>query len=104
MSYFLQIKDGDIFAAINQKDGMVSFQEDPEQYNTCEMTQRLNNEIHQYVSLPCLMFKGLLMLVWIMYSIWLEIIRTCSTFILNLRSSTVYVFTDLIHYSIFQLG
>lgn len=45
------IKDGDIFAAINQKDGMVSFQEDPEQYNTCEMTQRLNNEIHHIVRL-----------------------------------------------------
>ncbi|XP_073393390.1 COP9 signalosome complex subunit 3 isoform X1 [Physcomitrium patens] len=45
------IKDGDIFAAINQKDGMVSFQEDPEQYNTCDMTQRLNNEIHHIVCL-----------------------------------------------------
>lgn len=48
-AWYLQIKDGEIFASINQKDGMVSFQEDPEQYNTCDMTQRLNTEIHQYV-------------------------------------------------------
>jgi COP9 signalosome complex subunit 3 len=53
----VQIKDGDIFAAINQKDGMVSFQEDPEQYNTCEMTQRLNNEIHQYVPLSLVLYS-----------------------------------------------
>jgi COP9 signalosome complex subunit 3 len=45
------IKDGEIFASINQKDGMVSFQEDPEQYNTCDMTQRLNTEIHHILRL-----------------------------------------------------
>lgn len=44
---FLQIQDGDIFATINQKDGMVSFQEDPEQYNTQQMTEKLDSQIHQ---------------------------------------------------------
>ncbi|CAK9204856.1 unnamed protein product [Sphagnum troendelagicum] len=45
------IQDGEIFARINQKDGMVSFQEDPEQYNTSAMTMRLNLEIHNIVRL-----------------------------------------------------
>jgi COP9 signalosome complex subunit 3 len=42
-----QIQDGDIFATINQKDGMVSFLEDPEQYNTRKMANYLDSEIQQ---------------------------------------------------------
>lgn len=40
-----QIQDGEIFATINQKDGMVSFNEDPEQYKTCEMIDKLGSSI-----------------------------------------------------------
>lgn len=39
------IEDGEIFAAINQRDGMVSFQEDPENYNTTKMMQHLDDQI-----------------------------------------------------------
>ncbi|XP_059475246.1 COP9 signalosome complex subunit 3 [Neocloeon triangulifer] len=39
------IEDGEIFATINQKDGMVVFKEDPEKYNSPEMLQRLRKEM-----------------------------------------------------------
>jgi len=39
------IEDGDIFATINQKDGMVSFSEDPERFNTNKMLSHLDNQI-----------------------------------------------------------
>ncbi|XP_054286269.1 COP9 signalosome complex subunit 3-like [Macrosteles quadrilineatus] len=39
------IEDGEIFAAINQKDGMVSFHDDPEKYNTPAMLKRLEDEM-----------------------------------------------------------
>lgn len=45
------IQDGEIFATINQKDGMVCFQEDPEQYKTREMAQKLDLTIQQIMSL-----------------------------------------------------
>lgn len=44
----LQIQDGDIYAAINQKDGMVRFLEDPEQYKTCEMIEHVDSSIQRY--------------------------------------------------------
>jgi COP9 signalosome complex subunit 3 len=39
------IEDGEIFATINQKDGMVVFKEDPENYNSPKMLQRLRKEV-----------------------------------------------------------
>lgn len=45
------IQDGEIFATINQKDGMVCFQEDPEQYKTREMAHRVDSTIRQIMSL-----------------------------------------------------
>jgi COP9 signalosome complex subunit 3 len=36
------IEDGAIFAKINQKDGMLSFLDDPEDYNTMEMVEALD--------------------------------------------------------------
>uniref|UniRef100_A0A1B6L0M0 COP9 signalosome complex subunit 3 n=1 Tax=Graphocephala atropunctata TaxID=36148 RepID=A0A1B6L0M0_9HEMI len=39
------IEDGEIFAAINQKDGMVSFHDDPEKYNSPAMLKRLEDEM-----------------------------------------------------------
>jgi len=41
------IEDGEIFAAISQRDGMVSFQEDPEHYNTSKMMQHLDDQINK---------------------------------------------------------
>jgi len=42
------IEDGEIFATINQKDGMVVFKEDPEKYNSPTMLQRLRHEVKFY--------------------------------------------------------
>jgi len=39
------IEDGEIFAAINQKDGMVSFHDDPEKYNSPSMLKKLEDEM-----------------------------------------------------------
>ena len=45
-----QIEDGEIFATINQKDGMVRFHDNPEKYNSAAMLLELDKE----VSLSCL--------------------------------------------------
>lgn len=42
---WLQIEDGEIYATINQKDGMVRFLEDPEQYKTCGMIEHIDSSI-----------------------------------------------------------
>ncbi|KAK7866452.1 hypothetical protein R5R35_008973 [Gryllus longicercus] len=39
------IEDGEIFATINQKDGMVIFHDDPEKYNSPAMLRRLEEEM-----------------------------------------------------------
>ncbi|XP_057250233.1 COP9 signalosome complex subunit 3 isoform X2 [Beta vulgaris subsp. vulgaris] len=50
--YVLQmIQDGHIYATINQKDGMVRFLEDPEQYKTCEMIEHIDCSIQRIMSL-----------------------------------------------------
>jgi len=41
----LQIEDGEIFATINQKDGMVRFHDNPEQYKSASMLQQLDKEV-----------------------------------------------------------
>jgi hypothetical protein len=41
----VQIEDGEIFATINQKDGMVIFHDDPEKYNSPAMLRRLEEEV-----------------------------------------------------------
>lgn len=45
------IKSGEIFASINQKDGMVVFRDDPEKYNTPEMFTSIQADITQIVEL-----------------------------------------------------
>eukprot|EP01102_Stenamoeba_stenopodia_P021489 TRINITY_DN866_c0_g1_i1.p1 TRINITY_DN866_c0_g1~~TRINITY_DN866_c0_g1_i1.p1 ORF type:complete len:430 (+),score=72.25 TRINITY_DN866_c0_g1_i1:139-1428(+) len=45
------IEEGNIFASINQRDGMVSFHEDSEQYNTNEMLNLLDKHIAKSVEL-----------------------------------------------------
>jgi len=45
------IEDGAIFASINQRDGMISFLEDPEEYDTKEMVEKIDEKIHQAMAL-----------------------------------------------------
>lgn len=51
MHVLQMIEDGDIFATINQKDGMVRFLEDPEQYKSCEMIEHIDSSIQRVVAL-----------------------------------------------------
>ena len=43
--FIRQIEDGEIFASINQKDGMVSFDDNPETYNNVAMLVQLDQEV-----------------------------------------------------------
>lgn len=45
------IKSGEIFASINQKDGMVVFKDDPEKYNTPQMFLNIQANITQIMEL-----------------------------------------------------
>jgi len=45
------IEKGEIFASVNQKDGMVSFQESPEQYDTKTMSNQLNGHVQKVIEL-----------------------------------------------------
>ncbi|GJN39801.1 hypothetical protein PR202_gb28943 [Eleusine coracana subsp. coracana] len=45
------IEDGEIHATINQKDGMVSFHEDPEQYKSVEMVEHIDSSIQRLMAL-----------------------------------------------------
>jgi len=45
------IETGEIFASINQKDGMVSFQEDPEHYDTNKILSQLDNQVQKVIDL-----------------------------------------------------
>ncbi|CAI8594015.1 unnamed protein product [Vicia faba] len=51
MHVLQMIQDGDIYATINQKDGMVRFLEDPEQYKTCEMIEHIDSSIQRIMAL-----------------------------------------------------
>jgi hypothetical protein len=57
----IQIEDGEIHATINQKDGMVSFDEDPEQYKSSEMVEHIDSSIQRYV--PCIFYHYLLIII-----------------------------------------
>ncbi|CAM8907565.1 unnamed protein product [Rhodiola kirilowii] len=45
MHVLQMIQNGEIFATINQKDGMVRFLEDPEQYKSCDMINHIDSSI-----------------------------------------------------------
>jgi len=45
------IENGEIFASINQKDGMVSFNDDPEEYNDSKMLSHLDSQIKRSMEL-----------------------------------------------------
>ncbi|RZC70037.1 hypothetical protein C5167_033156 [Papaver somniferum] len=51
MRVLQMIEDGEIFATINQKDGMVGFLEDPEQYRSCEMIESIDTSIQRIMLL-----------------------------------------------------
>jgi len=42
------IEDGDIYASINQRDGMVSFHQNPEKYNNPKMLKKLDDEMRLF--------------------------------------------------------
>jgi len=45
------IEAGEIFATINQRDGMVSFSEDPERFNTNKMMTQIDGQINKIIVL-----------------------------------------------------
>lgn len=45
------IENGEIYATINQKDGMVRFLEDPEEYKTCEIIEHIDSSIQRIMTL-----------------------------------------------------
>ncbi|URD91285.1 COP9 signalosome complex subunit, partial [Musa troglodytarum] len=51
MHVLQMIQDGETSASINQKDGMVSFHEDPEQYKTCGMIEPIDSLIQRLMEL-----------------------------------------------------
>ncbi|KAM7279811.1 hypothetical protein ACFE04_006945 [Oxalis oulophora] len=51
MRVLQMIEDGEIYATINQKDGMVRFLEDPEQYKTCAMIEHIDSSIQRIMLL-----------------------------------------------------
>ncbi|XP_047310863.1 COP9 signalosome complex subunit 3 [Impatiens glandulifera] len=51
MHVLKMIQDGEIYASINQKDGMVRFLEDPEQYKTCGMIEHIDSSIQRIMTL-----------------------------------------------------
>ncbi|XP_022774279.1 COP9 signalosome complex subunit 3 [Durio zibethinus] len=51
MHVLQMIQDGEIYAMINQKDGMVRFLEDHEQYKTCEMIDCIDSSIQRLMTL-----------------------------------------------------
>ena len=46
--FFWKIADGEIFATINQRDGMVRFHDNPEKYDSAGMLKRLDQEVCMY--------------------------------------------------------
>jgi len=45
------IEEGTLFARINQKDGMVSFLEDPEEYDSTAMVEKMDGKIKEVVDI-----------------------------------------------------
>lgn len=45
------VKEGEIFASINKRDGMVLFKDDPEKFNTPGTLERIQNEIIQVIEM-----------------------------------------------------
>jgi len=54
---FRMIQNGQVFASINQKDGMVEFLENPEKYNNSKTLGYLDRQIKQTISLTNVVTK-----------------------------------------------
>jgi len=54
---FNMIQHGQVFATINQKDGMVEFLENPEKYNNSQTLKYLDRQIHQTITLTNVVTK-----------------------------------------------
>jgi len=54
---FQMIQNGQVFATINQKDGMVEFLENPEKFNNTKTLQYLDRQIHQSINLTNVVMK-----------------------------------------------
>lgn len=44
-----QIEDKEIYATINQRDGMVSFHDNPEKYNSAKMLEDLTEQVRSFL-------------------------------------------------------
>lgn len=56
-----QIEDGEIYASINQKDGMVCFHDNPEKYNNPAMLHKIDQEVGMFGSIfSDVLFWGLM--------------------------------------------
>lgn len=51
----VQIEDGEIYASINQKDGMVCFHDNPEKYNNPAMLHKIDQEVRTLIKLLSLL-------------------------------------------------
>jgi len=49
--FSMQIEEGQIFASIDQKDGMVSFNDDPEDYGNNDMLNQIDKQIKKTIEL-----------------------------------------------------
>lgn len=49
-----QIEDGEIYASINQKDGMVCFHDNPEKYNNPAMLHKIDQEVRKKLFSFCM--------------------------------------------------
>jgi len=54
---FQMIKNGEVFASINEKDGMVEFLENPEKYSNIKTLQYLDKQIQQSINLTDIVIK-----------------------------------------------
>lgn len=48
-----QIEDGEIYASINQRDGMVCFHDNPEKYNNPAMLHKIDQEVCNNTAVNC---------------------------------------------------
>lgn len=61
----VQIEDGEIYASINQKDGMVCFHDNPEKYNNPAMLHKIDQEVRSaplFSVLSCFAWSLIIML------------------------------------------
>lgn len=60
-----QIEDGEIYASINQKDGMVCFHDNPEKYNNPAMLHKIDQEVSKSgFSVLMSIYKPLIKHIW----------------------------------------